>query len=115
MKDKTTKQRRKEIRDHRFRLQFHSVERVDFIRHLPCEVTGGEAYGEVVNAHCQGGGVGRRVTYKSIVPLWWSVHNDFDTMPEAKFKQSDGRTKQSVRDRAPHYHQMWLEHVGKAA
>ncbi len=107
MADKTTKQRRKERLDHRFRVQFHSVERVDFFRHLPCELTGIQIYGEVVCAHTKGGGVGRRGTYKSIVPLEWKAHKDFDEMPNDKFEKTYGRTKASVRDRAPFYDQLW--------
>ena len=113
MTDKTMKQRRKEIREHRQRVQFHGEKRILFFKSLPCEVTGRR--GGVDNAHTKGGGVGRRGPYTSIVPLHWWVHTDFDEMPNAKFEKKYNRTKQSVRDRAPHYQQMWLEHVGKAA
>lgn len=110
MTDKTTKQRTKERREHRQRVQFHGPERIEFFRHLPCELTGIQIYGEVVNAHTEGGGVARRGTYKSIVPLQWQAHQDFDEMPDATFEKKYGRTKQSIRDLAPHYHQMWLDH-----
>lgn len=109
MADKTTKQRKKEILDHKFRVQFHSAERVEFFRNLPCEVTGIQEYGEVVNMHTKGGGVGRRGSYTSIVPGYWRVHTDFDEMPEDKFEARYSRTKQSIRDRAPHYHSLWEE------
>ena len=115
---KTTRQRMKERRDHRFRVQFHSDKRVEYFRHLPCEVMGFRRYGDVVNAHTKGGGVGRRGSYTSIVPLLWSVHHDFDTMPAKKFEARYGRTKQSVRDRAPHYEKLWRERgypTGEAA
>ena len=104
---KTTRQRMKERRDHRFRVQFHSAARVRFFQNLPCEVSG--RYGEcsVENAHTRGGGMSLRGAYTSIVPLWWTVHNDFDTMPEVKFRAKYDRTKQSVRDRAPHYAALW--------
>ena len=114
MTDKTIRQRRKEIRDGKFRIAFHSSERVNFFHNLPCEVTGKRLI-DIHNAHTKGGGVGRRGPYTSIVPLHWWVHTDFDEMPNAKFEKKYKRTKQSVRDRAPHYQQMWLEHVGKAA
>lgn len=110
MTDKTTKQRRKEIQEFRQRVQFHSVERILFFKNLPCEVTGrcGE---DVVNAHTKGGGTARRGPYTSIVPLWWTCHTDFDEMSNEKFEEKYGRTKQSVRDRAPHYQQLWLDHL----
>ena len=106
---KTTKRRKKEIQDHKFRVQFHSAARIDFIRHLPCEVTRIQIYGEVVNAHTKGGGVGRRGPYTSIVPLYWTVHAHFDEMPADKFFDTYGRTKQSIKDRAPHYEKLWRE------
>ena len=115
MTDKTTRQRRKEIQDHRQRTQFHSVKRIEFFRHLPCEVTGKQGHGNIVNAHTAGGGVGRRGPYTSIVPLWWTVHTDFDEISDAKFEEKYGRTKQSIRDRAPYYHRMWLDHLEDAA
>ena len=115
MTDKTTKQRRKEIQDHRQRVQFHSPKRIEWFRDLPCEVTGKRGDGNVVNAHTKGGGVGRRGNYTSIVPLWWTVHTDFDEMPEQKWVEKYGRTKESVRDRAPYYHQLWLDHLETAA
>ena len=104
---KTTRQRMKERRDHRFRVQFHSAQRVLFFQDLPCDVTGWSNRFRVHNAHTKGGGTARRGPYTSIVPLWKSVHFDFDTMPEAKFKAKYGRTKQSVRDTAPHYAALW--------
>ncbi len=115
MRDKTIRERRKEIQDQRQRVQFHSPKRIEFFRNLPCEVTGEWSDGNVVNAHTKDGGVGRRGPYTSIVPLWWTVHTDFDEMPNAKFEEKYGRTKQSVRDRASHYHQLWLDHLEDAA
>jgi hypothetical protein len=41
------------------------------------------------------------------VPLQWRVHRDFDEMSEAKFELIYQRTKQSIRDRAPVYQQLW--------
>lgn len=101
---KALNKRNKEHRDHLFRVQFHSAERVNFFHNLPCEVTGRRLVG-IVNAHMKNRASGG--TYRHVVPLHHLVHHDFDTMPEAKFERKHGRTKQSVRDRAPHYHQMW--------
>jgi hypothetical protein len=40
------------------------------------------------------------------------AHKDFDEMPEEKFEAKYGRTKQSVRDKAPLYQEMWEKHGG---
>ncbi len=110
---KTTKQRRLERDKSRFRIHYHSTDRVGFFNNLPCEVTGllaGSGFFEkVVNAHTRSGGMGSKGPYTSIVPLRWNVHTDFDEMPNAKFEKKYGRTKQSVRDRAPHYDRLWRE------
>lgn len=112
---KTTKQRRKERADERFRTYFHSHSRVLFFKDMPCEVTGRVHMYLVENAHTESDGAARRGPYRSIVPLMHLVHFDFDTMPEKKFEARYNRTKQSVRDRAPHYHQLWLDSRGDAA
>ena len=109
---KTTKGRKNEILDYNFRRAFHSPERIEFFRNLPCEVTSrsrreSSEWARVVNAHTKGGGVGRRGPYTSIVPLKWDVHGDFDCLSEAQWETKYGRTKQSVRDRAPHYAALW--------
>ncbi len=110
---KTTKQRKKERKTERFGTQYHSAERVEFIRGLPSEISGrSDRYGNH-NAHMKSRGAGGG--YRYIVPLTREEHLDFDVMPEAKFKKCYDRTKQSIRDRAPHYHRLWLEHVGEAA
>ena len=100
---KTTKQRRKERRDHRFRVQFHSTQRCKFFHDLPCEVSG---EGGCYNAHMKSRGSGG--TYTSIVPLTPTVHYHFDTLSEAQWEAKyDGRTKDSVRNRAEHYANLW--------
>tara|TARA_R100001086_G_scaffold35341_1_gene16033 strand:- start:2684 stop:3019 length:336 start_codon:yes stop_codon:yes gene_type:complete len=88
----------------RFAKQFHSQERVLFFKSLPCEVTKRLSAG-VQNAHVKSRGAGG--TYKDIVPLSWEVHLDFDGIGEIEFERRYGRSKQSVRDRAPHYQQLW--------
>jgi len=83
-----------------------------FINCLPCEVTR-RGFLERENAHMKSRGAGG--TYKDIVPLCAIVHRDFDEMPESKFCERYGRTKQSVRDRAPVYQQLWEDHRGSLA
>ena len=111
MTDKTIRQRRKEIRDGKFRIAFHSSERVNFFHNLPCEVS--DRRYSIQNAHMRSRGSGG--TYKDVVPLHWLVHKHFDEQSMEWFRKRYKRTKQSVRDRAPHYQRLWLEHVGKAA
>ena len=106
--DKTTAERKKERREALFRRHFHSEERVEFIGHLPCELTGARHPGVIHNAHTKTRGSGG--TYKDIVPLYWRAHKDFDEeLSNEEFARMYGRTKQSVRDRAPHYQQLWLD------
>ncbi len=102
---KTTRHRKLERAKVRFRRQFHSAGRVEFFRNLPCEVSG-VRFG-IHNAHTEGDGTARRGPFTSIVPLHHQVHWHFDTMSEVQFEEEYGRTKQSVRDRAPHYHKLW--------
>ena len=102
---KTTAERRLERTEARFARHFESLKRVEFIRSLPCEVTGRTE--GVHNAHTRSRAAGG--TYKDIVPLSWLIHRDFDLMSEAKFELIYQRSKQSVRDRAPVYQQLWEE------
>lgn len=51
---------------------FHSLERVEFVRSLPCAATG--RHGSIDNAHIKGSGVGRRAHYTSIIPLSRALH-----------------------------------------
>lgn len=54
---------------------FHSKERVEFVKRLPCAATG--KFGNIDNAHvCDDGtkGIGRRSGYRCIVPLNRDAH-----------------------------------------
>jgi len=112
--DKSTKQRKKERLEALFRRNFHSVERILFIQDQPCELTGirFSHLAAVHNAHAKTRGSGG--TYKDIVPLCREAHRDFDEMRDDKFEEKYGRTKQSVRDRAPFYQQLWEESCSKS-
>lgn len=46
---------------------YHSKERVEFVKSLPCSVCGVVGYSE--NAHIKNGGTGRKADYAQIVPL----------------------------------------------
>lgn len=91
-------------RDRRFEKHFHSKERVEFIKSLPCAVTGRKSQ-SVHNAHMKSRGAGG--TYKDVVPLSWDVHHDFDVMGEVEFERRWGRSKASIKERAPHYQKLW--------
>tara|TARA_R110000824_G_scaffold100098_5_gene238004 strand:+ start:3616 stop:3957 length:342 start_codon:yes stop_codon:yes gene_type:complete len=103
---RTSKQRRAERRKALFQRQFHSDERVRFIRGLACDLTGKVC--SIHNAHMKSRGAGG--DYKTIVPLQFMAHKDFDEMPEEKFEAKYGRSKQSVRERAPLYQKIWEQH-----
>ena len=92
-----------ERKKERFEKHFHSVDRVRFMGSRPCEITGKLC--SVHNAHMKSRGAGG--TYKHVVPLHFLAHKDFDEMGEEKFEKKYGRTKQSVRDRAEHYEELW--------
>lgn len=102
---KTQAQRRTQKKKQKFERQFHSQERVEFFRRLPCELTG--TANQSHNAHMKSRGAGG--SYKDIVPLQFMAHKDFDEMPNEKFEAKYKRTKQSVKDKAPAYHQLWKE------
>ena len=105
---KTTKQRRKERSEERFARQFHSKERVEWVKSQPCHVT--RQKGNIVNAHMKSRGSGG--TYADIVPLDWTVHFDFDTMPAQKFEQKYKYSKKLVRKAAWFYNEAWKIHRG---
>ena len=100
------RKRREERRARLFENNFHSKERVLFIKSLPCEVTG-RMSATVVNAHMKSRGAGG--TYRDIVPLSFDAHRAFDEMPESKFEALYQRTKQSIKDCAPAYQLLWEE------
>ena len=101
---KTSKQRKRERKKERFKKHWHSEERIAWIRTLPCELTCKRI--SIHNAHMKSRGAGG--TYKDIVPLQFLAHKDFDELPNEKFEKKYGRTKQSVRDRAKHYQELWI-------
>lgn len=106
-RQKRVSRKRREVRRARlFERNFHSKERVLFIKSLPCDVTG-RVSSTVVNAHTKSRGAGG--TYLDIVPLSAEVHQRFDEMPESKFEAMYQRTKQSIKERAPSYQLLWEE------
>ena len=86
--------------------QFHSVKRVLWIQEFPCEVTGVRCPERIHNAHVlRTRATG--ATYKHVVPLLDLVHDDFDVLPNDKFRTKWNRSKASVKCRWRHYQQLW--------
>jgi hypothetical protein len=106
---KTSRQRKAKRRKERFKKHFHSEERVEFFRGLPCELTGKLC--SIHNAHMKSRGAGG--TYGDIVPLHFLAHKDFDEMPNEKFEAKYRRTKDSVKETALFYHNLWKQHGSK--
>lgn len=93
-------------------------DKADWIRGLPCEVTGvTRTTGHDIDpAHMEArgmGGCGGDLTV--LVPLWRPVHRSYDTESEAQFLATWGRTKESVRVTAREYHDEWLRQQAQEA
>tara|TARA_R110000824_G_scaffold157971_2_gene331513 strand:- start:3257 stop:3628 length:372 start_codon:yes stop_codon:yes gene_type:complete len=106
---KTRAQRKLERNKERLARQFHSPQRIEWIRSLPCEMTG--VRGGIHNAHMKSRGAGG--TWHDIVPLNHQVHNDFDTMSEEKFYIKYKRTKSSIRNTSWFYVRLWQMYLEK--
>jgi hypothetical protein len=102
---KTTAGRKSERKKELFARTFHSQERVEWIRDLPCALTGLE--GQSHNAHMKSRGSGG--TYHDIVPLSFRAHRDYDELGEEDFASRYGTTKAAVKSLAAHYQLMWEE------
>ena len=100
---KTTAQRKRERTKELFARAFHSQERVEWIRSLPCALTG--LIGESHNAHMRSRGAGG--TYHDIVPLSFLAHRDYDELDKIRFSAKYGTTKDRVRERAADYQRLW--------
>ena len=100
---KTRAQRKLERKKNLFARHFHSQKRVEWIRSLPCALTGVE--GQSHNAHMKSRGSGG--TYQDIVPLSFVAHRDYDELDKLRFSAKYGTTKESVREWAPDYQQRW--------
>jgi hypothetical protein len=102
---KTTPERKRERKKELFARTFHSQERVEWIRSLPCALTG--IRGESHNAHMKSRGAGGG--YEDIVPLSFRAHRDYDELGEEDFAARYGTSKDCVRERAADYQQLWEE------
>lgn len=64
--------KRKARKPSEFARVYHSRARVEWIKSLPCVITG--EYGDIENAHVKNGGMGRKADYIWIVPMKRRVH-----------------------------------------
>ena len=100
---KTRAQRKLERTKALFARHFHSQKRVEWVRDLPCALTGLE--GQSHNAHMKSRGSGG--TYRDIVPLSFGAHRDYDELDKVQFSAKYGTSKERVRERAADYQQLW--------
>lgn len=98
---------------------YHSKERVQFIKSLPCVVCWPSVYrlGACMtcspptsdNAHSVGDGAGRKAGYQTIVPLCRDHHIRYDQHREP-FDIEEGR--EAIQANAPIIEHLWQSHRG---
>lgn len=88
---------------------YHSIERVCFVKSLPCLVTGQTG---CENAHIVGGGMGRKADYVLIVPLIPAMHAQLHSIGASQFSVLHGLDLFAA---AAETHRRWLQHCGEAA
>lgn len=100
-------QRRRERRETDWIRKYFSLERVLFIKQLPCSVPGCKLRPSE-NAHGEGGGTGRKAGWESVLPLC-SVHHKM-------LDEGRGRTwfernilKATCRSCAERTQELWLQ------
>lgn len=87
--------------------------KADWIRSLPCEVSGQRPPSDPAHTRSRGmGGCGGDST--DLVPLSREAHDDFDgrdgrTVADEDFEAKWGRTRDSVRDAAEEYERRWRD------
>jgi len=90
--------------------------KADWIRSLPCEVSGRSGPSDPAHVRARGmGGAGG--SSQDLVPLCREAHDDFDgrdgrTVSDPGFKAKWGRSRDSVRAAAEEYERQWMEVSG---
>lgn len=69
---------------------YHSAERVEFVKSLPCLVCGPRTCVPIENAHIVGDGMGRKAGYDTIVPLCKELHATLHRIGCATFERNHG-------------------------
>lgn len=103
-----------------FARAYHSKERVAFVKSLGCVYCtaispffGIATAGTSHNAHTEGGGMGRKGPYTSIIPLCASHHRCYD---EWLAPLDDERLRAAIESAAPEVERRWLSsREGEAA
>lgn len=92
---------------------FHSVERVEFVKAMPCVWCGCVGFSE--NAHTEVGGSGMRAGYETIVALCGGYHV-LDNRPGCHFHYDNHKapfdneeSRQQVKACAPEVERLWQE------
>lgn len=95
-----------------FAKAYHSEERVEFIRTLPCAVDWCDAT-RSDNAHIAGAGAGLKAGYVLVIALCRAHHTRLDTHPEGRrgFEQEYGLNLPQI---AQTTHAAWLKYAAMA-
>lgn len=88
-----------------FARAFHSEERVRFVRSQPCAAC--LKFGEIENAHIEGGGASRRADYTKIVPLCRTCHRQMHRMGLDTFLARHGLDRAEIAAIAEHTERSW--------
>ncbi len=96
---------------------FHSVERVEFVRSLPCANCRkvGDLYSWIENAHTVTGGTSRRADHTTVVPLCATVdHTGCHDVSHRRGWPSllNLDTPAKRKEAAQRTHRKWIEHTG---
>lgn len=65
---------------------YHSKERVEFVKSLPCRVPTCAAMSPSENAHAETGGTGRKADYDKILPLCTKHHRELHDHGQETFE-----------------------------
>lgn len=84
---------------------YHSVERVEFVKALPCVVT---LKSPSENAHIKSGGMGRKAGYRFIVPMSAEKHHELHDIGIATFLRKYPWV--NLEESAARTEAAWLEH-----
>jgi hypothetical protein len=97
--NKSAKEREK------FARQYHSVERIEFVKWLPCIVT---LKSPCENVHTETGGMGRKADYTTIVPMISEKHHELHDIGVETFLRKYPHV--NLRRSAAETEQKWLAH-----
>ena len=90
-----------------FARTYHSVERVEFVKAMPCALCRATCPSQ--NAHTTGGGMGRKGAYTTIVPLCPRCHAYYDGWT---YPLSEPHIRELVENKAPSTEAAWLSRSG---